>query len=122
MPSTAMVSGILLILLGIIGYVFGMMHNAASLTALIPAAFGLALLSLGAAARQKESLRMHLMHAAVLIALFGFLIPAWRVLSTISNFVMSTAIVSQLAMALICLTFVILSINSFINARRSRTA
>jgi preprotein translocase subunit Sss1 len=120
MPSTAMVSGVLLILLGIIGYIFGLMHDAASPTALIPTAFGLLLFILGAVAKKKENLRMHLMHAAVLIGLVGFAIPAWRVLSTLSNFIMSTAIVSQLAMALICLVFVILCVKSFIDARRNR--
>lgn len=120
MPSTSIVSGVLLILLGIIGYVFGLIDGHASLTALIPAAFGLLLVIFGYVARSKENLRMHLMHAAVLVALIGFLIPAYRVLSTISHFIMSTAIVSQIAMALICLVFVILCVKSFIDARRNR--
>ena len=144
MPSTAIVSGILLILLGIVGYVFGLIDGHASLTALIPAAFGILFIILGAAARAKENLRMHLMHAAVLLGIIGFVIPAWRVVSNfISAFnavappinstesagigatsgkILSLAIVSQIAMALICLVFVVLSVKSFIDARRNRTA
>lgn len=121
MPSTAIACGVLLILIGIIGYVYGLLNGNASLTALIPAAFGLLLAILGAAARAKENLRMHLMHVAVLIGLLGFLIPAWRVLSKLGEATLSAALISQVSMALVCLIFVILCIKSFIDARRSRT-
>lgn len=119
MPSTAIVSGVLLILLGIIGYIFGLIDGHASVTALIPAAFGLLLLICGALAKQKEDLRKHVMHVAVLIALIGFIIPAVRVLSKIGDFTVSLAILSQIAMSLICLVFVILSVKSFVDARRN---
>jgi preprotein translocase subunit Sss1 len=122
MPSTAIACGILLILIGIIGYVYGLMNGNASPTALIPAAFGLLLAILGAAARAKENLRMHIMHAAVLVGLVGFLIPAWRVLSNLGNITLSAAVVSQIAMALVCLIFVLLCVKSFIDARRNRVA
>jgi preprotein translocase subunit Sss1 len=122
MPSTAIACGILLILIGVIGYVYGLMNGNASLTALIPAAFGLLLAILGAAARAKENLRMHIMHAAVLVGLIGFLIPTARVISNLGNITLSAAVVSQIAMALVCLIFVLLCIKSFTDARRSRTA
>jgi hypothetical protein len=122
MPSTAIGCGVLLILIGIIGYVYGLMNGNASPTALIPAAFGLLLVILGAAARAKENLRMHLMHVAVLIGLVGFLIPAWRVLSSLSQITLSAALISQVSMALVCLIFVILCVKSFIDARRNRIA
>lgn len=120
MPSTAIVSGVLLILIGIIGFVFSVVNNNTSYTALIPAAFGLILAGLGFAARTaSDNLRKHLMHAAVVVAFLGFIIPAGRVLSQISSIVLSTAVISQVAMALICLVFVILSVKSFIDARRN---
>jgi hypothetical protein len=122
MPSTAIACGILLILIGVIGYVYGWMNGSPSPTALIPAAFGLLLAILGAAARAKESLRMHIMHVAVLIGLIGFLIPAWRVLSNLGNITLSAAVISQIAMSLVCLIFVLLCVKSFIDARRNRTA
>jgi hypothetical protein len=122
MPSAAIISGFLLILVGIIGYVYGMMGERASLTALIPAGFGLVLLILGFLSQSKENLRKHLMHVAVLVALLGFLIPTFRILSRLSDFTMNAANLSQLAMALICLVFVILSVKSFIDARRNRIA
>lgn len=121
MPSTSIISGVLLILIGIIGYVFSIIDGNTSLTALIPAAFGLLLAILGFIAKSNEALRKHLMHAAVVVALLGFLIPAGRILSKISDIKVSLAVLSQAAMALICLAFVVLSVKSFIDARKLRT-
>ncbi|MDQ3323715.1 MAG: hypothetical protein M3525_14965, partial [Acidobacteriota bacterium] len=87
----------------------------------IPAAFGLLLLLFGLIAQSKENLRKHLMHAAVLVGLIGFLIPTVRLVSQASNITVSLAVLSQAAMAIVCLFFVILSVQSFVNARRSRT-
>ena len=120
MPSTSIISGALLILIGIIGYVFSIIDGNTSLTALIPAAFGLLLVIFGFLAKSNENLRKHLMHAAVLVALLGFLIPAGRLLSQMSNIKVSLAVLSQVAMSLICLVFVILSVKSFVDARRNR--
>ena len=119
MPSTSIACGALLILVGIIGYVYGLMNASASITALIPAFFGLVLVILGFLAQTKENLRKHLMHAAVLVALIGFLMTAGRLLSKLGSLTHSAAVFSQLAMALICLVFVILCVKSFINARRT---
>jgi fluoride ion exporter CrcB/FEX len=124
MPSTSIFFGCLLILLGVGGYVYGTMNGNASLTALIPAIFGVLLIVFGALARSMENLRKHLMHGAVLVGLLGFL-------ATVSSFFKipallagtaerPAAVVSQLAMAIICLTFVILCVKSFIDARRNR--
>jgi len=120
MPSTSIISGVLLILIGIIGYVFSVVDGNTSLTALIPAAFGLLLLIFGLIAKSKENLRKHLMHAAVLVGILGFLIPTARLVSQMSNIKVSLAVLSQAAMALVCLFFVILSVQSFVNARRNR--
>ena len=121
MPSTAIISGVLLILIGIAAYLFSIVNDNASLTALIPAAFGALLLILGLLARAQEGLRKHLMHAAVLVGLLGFIIPTARLVSQMSKLTVSLAVLSQALMALICLFFVILSIQSFVNARQNRT-
>jgi len=119
MTSISIICGVLLILIGLIGYVYGMSAGAASPTAFIPAAFGLLIAILGAIAAAKPDLRKHLMHVAVLLGLIGFLIPAIRLLMKIGQLTMSAAVVSQLAMALVCLVFVILAVRSFIAARRT---
>ena len=118
MPSTSIACGTLLVLIGILGYVNGVMTNHASITALIPAFFGIVLVLLGVFARKSEGLRKHLMHAAVLVALLGFLATAGRLISKLSELTYSAAVVSQVSMALVCLLFVILAVKSFADARR----
>jgi hypothetical protein len=112
--------GIVLILIGVTGYGYGLSIGHASPTALIPAAFGLLIALLSAVGRAKESLRMHVMHVAVLIGLVGLVIPAYRVLSNVGSISLSAAVITQVAMAVVCLIFVILCVQSFINARRDR--
>ena len=121
MPSTAIWFGRLLILLGVIGYGYGLMSGSASVTAMIPAAFGVVLMILGHLASARENLRKHLMHAAVLVALLGFMMTAGRLALKFGELSMSAGAVSQIAMAVICLVFVVLCVRSFISARRSET-
>lgn len=118
MPGTAIAIGALLILVGVIGYAYGMSAGAGSLTALIPAAIGAVMAILGFAARGSEGLRKHLMHAAVVVALLGFIATAGRLLSRFSELTMSPAVMSQAATAVLCLIFMILAIRSFAAARR----
>ena len=120
MPSTAIGCGLSLVLLGIAGYVWGMLDGKASVTALIPAFFGVVMAICGALAQSKESLRKHFMHAALLVALIGFLIPTARLLMNVSKIALTPAVVSQAAMALVCLIFLVIGLQSFFNARRSR--
>lgn len=119
MPSLAVNFGRLLILIGIIGYGWGFYVQRVSLTALIPAFFGIVLMLLGHIAQRKESLRKHLMHGAVILALLGFIAAAGRLFSKATEITLSAAYLSQMAMALVCLAFVILSVRSFINARKN---
>ena len=119
MPAYAIWFGRILVLIGIVGYAYGMFAGNASLTALIPAVFGIALMLLGHLANTKESMRKHLMHVAVLFALLGFILPAARLISRVGELSLSAALLSQLAMSVVCLAFVILAVQSFIAARRS---
>jgi len=109
----------LLSLIGIAGYVQGIVNDKASLTALIPFAFGTILETLGFIAKGNEGLRKHLMHAAVVVALLGFFMTAGRLVMKINELTLSPAVMSQAAMAAICLIFVILAVRSFIAARRN---
>src|SRR5688572_25064167 len=89
-------------------------------TALIPAGFGAILALLGLFVLAKPTLRKHLMHAAVTISLLGFLasFPMGIMGLVRKGFVL--AAVSQMLMAILCLIHVILSVRSFIAARRER--
>lgn len=124
MPSTTIVCGVLLILIGIAGYGYGMSDGNASPTALIPAVLGLILAILGLAAKAKEDLRKHIMHGAVVIGLLGFLGTASSFLK-IPALLNGTAerpaaVVAQLATALVCVFFVVMCVKSFADARRNR--
>jgi hypothetical protein len=119
MPNTSIICGSLLVIIGFVGYGYGLMNGNASLTALIPAAFGFVLEICGFVAKSKEPLRKHLMHVAVVVALLGFIMTAARLLMKISTFSLGAAAVSQISMAVVCLIFVILAIRSFAAARRS---
>ena len=119
MPRTAIWFGRLLILLGAIGYGYGLSNGNASVTALIPAAFGIVLMLLGHVAQSSENLRKHLMHAAVLIAVIGFMMTAGRLALRFGELSLSAGVVSQAVMAMICLVFVVLAVKSFAAARNS---
>ncbi len=105
-------------LIGGVGYVHGVNAGAASVTALIPAFFGIVLALCGLLALIREGLRKHLMHVAVIVALLGFILTAGRLLMRVSELTASPAVISQAAMAVVCLVFVVLSIRSFSLARR----
>lgn len=120
MPSTSIICGILLILIGIAGYISGVMNDRASLTAFIPAVFGLLLAVFGFIAQANESLRKHLMHAAVIVALLGFIAVAARLVPNLGSMELTTAVLAQIAMGVVCLIFVVLAIRSFAAARGNR--
>jgi len=120
MPLFSIIAGVILISIGVAGYFVGMSNDKASVTALIPAFIGLLLVVFGLVGQSKESLRKHMMHAAVLVALIGFVATASRLLPRLGEFTGSAAQLSQLSTALVCLAFVVFAIRSFIAARAAR--
>ena len=122
MPATTIALGVALIVLGLAGY---SLSGAVSLTALIPAAFGLLFVLAGVLARDDRR-RMHAMHAAVVLALLGFL-GSVRGLLRIGDVFHATsvrpaAIVAQSIMAVLMLVYIAIAVRSFIQARRARRA
>ena len=118
MPSTTIALGAALIVLGLGGYG---LTGAASLTALIPAAFGLLLVVAGVLARDDRK-RMHAIQTAVVIALLGFL-GSVRGLLRIGDVFHATsarpaAIVAQSIMAVLTLAYIVIAVRSFIQARQ----
>ena len=115
MASTTIVFGILLTLLGLIGYAM----TLTSMTALIPSLFGLLLVILGLLARS-ESMRKHAMHAAAAVALVGCIGALIPLLRTPSGVRPAIAVFSQVAMVVLTAVFVALCVRSFRAARRAR--
>lgn len=118
MARVTIIIGTLLIILGLYSY-FGL--SSESITALIPAFVGLPLLLLGWLALS-EKYRKHAMHIAAVIALLGFIGSAMRVIPSMfkDEAINSDAFTVQLLMALFCLVFVVLAVQSFIKARKNR--
>jgi hypothetical protein len=119
--STTIAFGVVLIVLGVAGY-FG--SGGVSITALIPALFGVVLVACGVLARN-EGMRKHAMHGAVLVGLLGFLGSARGLLQLPAlmsggEVARPAAVIAQSAMALLMLLFVGLCVRSFISARAAR--
>ena len=122
MSSTTLAFAFAYLLLGFTGFVLtGSTHK----TALIPCIFGILFLVFGLLAR-KDSLRKHVMHAAVLIALLAFFGTA-RSLTHLPELFNGTAekpaaIITQSLNAGLSLLYIILAVRSFIQARRARSS
>ncbi|MBD3403014.1 hypothetical protein GF420_08965 [candidate division GN15 bacterium] len=123
MPTVTLWYAIILIVMGLVGY-FGMGRE--SITALIPAFFGVAVLITALLAR-KENLRKHSMHAAVVLAVLGVAgtasgIPKFFMLISGSEVARANAVVVQFIMAVLSILYIVLAVKSFIDARRSGPA
>ncbi len=118
MPSTTRLFGLILIVLGVASY---QLTGRTSLTAMIPAFFGVVLVILAFVARSSESARKHAMHAAVALGLVGALAALARGLpAALGGDVARPAVMSQLAMGILLLIYVALGVQSFIAARKAR--
>lgn len=129
MPLIAILFGAALIALGLDGFqnLFGIIQptDLHSPTALIPAAFGVALVLCGLVAVNPNK-RKHAMHLAAMIGLVGLLAGAGMGLPKLAALMRGeaqrpAAVKLQLWMGGICLVFVALCVNSFIQARRRRS-
>jgi preprotein translocase subunit Sss1 len=116
MALTTVIAGILLILVGFVGY---LATGRTSVTAMIPAFFGGPLLILGIVAL-KDQLRKHAMHVAVVLSLLGFVGAVVGLIMNLSSRGSGTSSLFQILMAIVCAVFVVLCVRSFIQARRSR--
>jgi hypothetical protein len=129
-PFVTVLFGGLLVALGLDGYFgsIGLIQPAElqKQTALIPAYLGAGLILCGLVAL-KSSLLKHAMHFAAMLGLLGFLSGAGMGLPKLSKLLAGeaerpAAVRSQLWMGGVCLVFVVLCVNSFIQARRRRQA
>ncbi len=118
--------GVLLILLGVGAYASIMGSDQASVTALIPAFFGVVFVILGGVGAAKASLNKHMMHAALVLALLGAAGSA-RGLSGLGAAMSGEAerplaVYAQSTMFVLCVLFIVLGIVSFVKARKAGAA
>jgi hypothetical protein len=126
MPFLAILIGAILVAIGLQGYYdFGDYLGVEKLqpTALIPAGVGGVLVLLGLIGMAGGGARKHSMHLAAMVGLLGLAGALYRPIMGMVNKTFDFNHVPtrlQLAMAGLCLAFVLMCIQSFINARRVR--
>lgn len=127
MAIPALITSLLLIVVGVVGYVNGTPGDdgKVSPTALIPAFFG-AVIGICGVLALNAKFRKHAMHLAAMVGLLGAVggfMPLVRQYNKTGSFdpTKPSAISGEL-MILICLVFVGMCVNSFIQARKARKA
>jgi MotA/TolQ/ExbB proton channel family len=120
MAKLSIAYGVIFILMGLISYL-GI--SSESITALIPAFFGIPMLGLGWLGLNEKWLK-HAMHVAAVLMLLGFfgtisgLIKFFKMLGGVQPERLAAVIV-QAIMALMCILFLVFAIKSFIGVRRN---
>ena len=114
MPATTRMVGMILVLLGVGSYLG---TGRTSVTALIPAFFGVLFLLFAWLART-ESMRKHVMHVAMLVALVGIAGTASRLIG-VTDFT-RPATLAQIVTVLTLAWYLSKGIKSFRDARRAR--
>jgi uncharacterized membrane protein len=123
MAKLTIMFGVVLILLGGVGFFASPLHAP---TALIPSIVGLILVILGFLALTDDAKkRMLFMHIAVTVGLLGFLGTLKGVYQYIQmirgvQYAHPIAVEEKAAMSILLLVFVVLCVRSFIAARRAR--
>ena len=125
MSKLTMVIGAILSILGVFCFVFWRQLGAAhqSVTAMIPTFVGVPMIIFGWLGLAVPEQRKHVMHAAVVLSLLGFLMSFGRFLSVELNPERRNfrgGMQAVLLMAVLCGLHVLLSARSFIAARKAR--
>jgi hypothetical protein len=121
MAKLSITYGVIFILMGLISY-FGI--SSESITALIPAFFGIPMLILGWLGLNEKYLK-HTMHGAAVLMLLGFfgtiggLIKFFKMLGGV-QLERPAAVAVQAIMAVMCLVFLVFAVKSFVDARRNK--
>ena len=107
-----------------VGAFFYLTAETKAVTALIPAFIGLPVAILGAVAAVKstESVRKHTAHVAVMLTLIGALGGIAMGLKNMGTEGKERAVMAQFIMGAICVAHVVMSVRSFIAARKAREA
>ena len=117
MPLVAILEGLILIIMGVLFYVFP--EDESSPTALIPAVIGAGFLIPGYIAHSNESMKMHAIHATAVFALIGTLGGAMGLPDVMAgNFDRPT--IARLVLLIFCGEYMFFSIMSFRAARIKR--
>lgn len=120
MAKITIALGMLLTVLGLVAYFALATGEDRSITALIPTFFGVPFVALGTLAIGDSGKRRKIaMHLAVLLGLLGTVAPAMRLVRAEA---ITKATTVQGIMCVLCLLYVIMTVASFVKARRATSA
>ena len=117
-PRIAILNGILLSAYGVFSY-FAQSAEPPSITALIPAFLGFPMLLLGFLSEKNVANRHHYMHSSMVLALVMALLGSINLILNFSGMSI-LVIVSHLLLIQVGVSFIIVGIMSFRNARLNR--
>lgn len=123
MARITVIIGVLMILLGVLGFV---LTGSEQKTALIPSYFGIAFVLLGGLATAKPHLNKHLMHVSALLALLGMAgtgraLRGFVTLLGGGEVERQPAVIAQTIFFVLAAVYLVLCIRSFIAARKARS-
>lgn len=123
MSKITIAVGLILVAVGVIFFATADVPEGKSrVTALIPAFVGLPVALLGCLGCCKPGARKHAAHVAVILTLLGTLGGIGMGFKNMGTEGKETAVMAQFIMGVVCLVHVILSVKSFIAAKKAREA
>lgn len=122
MPKVSIIIGVVMTLIGFAGMYVAISNGKKPSTAAIPVAIGVIIVLCGVISGFKDSLRKHLMHVSLLLALIGLsgILFRWISAGTFSKPDFSPtdgAFLVQASFVTTSVVFIVLGIKSFIDAR-----
>jgi len=121
MSCVTLVIGMLLLIQGLIFWGMAGFEGARA-TAAIPSGFGILLIVCALMAKAMPNARKHIMHLAVLVALLGVIGGAMMFFKGLGAEERDMKkLLDQGLMAVLCLVFMVMAVNSFVQARRGES-
>lgn len=119
MPKLTFITGAILVIVGVAGYVFSLTNNTDHWTALIPAIIGAVLLISGAIALKNLMAGIHIALLFALIGAAGMIMPLMNLGALFAGEAeRPAAVIAALISLIVLVIYLILGVRSFVAARR----
>ncbi|NDK32180.1 hypothetical protein FH975_10405 [Nesterenkonia sp. Hz 6-5] len=123
MPKLTFITGAILVVVGLGGYLFSLTNETDHWTALIPALVGLLLLVSGAIALKNLMVGVHIALVIALIGALGMIMPLMSLGDLFAGEAeRPAAVISALVSLIVLVVYLVLGVRSFIQARRWKKA
>ncbi|TLP94744.1 hypothetical protein FEF26_11350 [Nesterenkonia salmonea] len=123
MPKLTFITGAILVVVGLGGYLFSLTNETDHWTALIPALVGLLLVVSGAIALKNLMAGVHIALVLALIGALGMIMPLMSLGDLFAGEAeRPAAVVSALISLIVLVVYLVLGVRSFIQARRWKKA